>query len=306
MTATTTTTPERIERLSAISAKRVIEPDVEVPGEVGPGQVLPDDLLSVIDLDLDLSADQRARLSREEVAAIVQAGIHFEAVLTAGFALQITRAPDVRDPAITYLLHEIGEESRHSRIFVRLVEQLDPQGRNPFMQGPLRWFADRGVRLIIRFPALLYTLVLGGEEIPDLLQKLASEHPDTDPFLRQVNRYHRQEEARHLSFARLMLPELWKKAGPIDRIAVKQVAPHVIWGMFDTLVHPGVYASVGLPGWKTWSAVRHSPSRVALRYEATRPVLKALLDGGVLRPGRIPRAWRRLCGVDVSGAPLAA
>ena len=50
--------------------------------------------------------------------------------------------------------------------------------------------------------------MLAGEEIPDLMQKLASEHPETDPLLAEVNRYHRQEEARHLAFARMRLPEL--------------------------------------------------------------------------------------------------
>ena len=50
-------------------------------------------------------------------------------------------------------------------------------------------------------PAFFCVLVLTGEEVPDLFQKLAGEHPDTDPFIRDVNRYHRAEEARHLAFA---------------------------------------------------------------------------------------------------------
>jgi len=34
-----------------------------------------------------------------------------------------------------------------------------------------------------------------------------------------------------------------------------------------------------------------------------RPVLRAVVDGGVLRPGRIPARWQRLCGVDAHGSP---
>ena len=70
-------------------------------------------------------------------------------------------------------------------------------------------------------------VVLTGEEIPDLFQKLASEHPDTDQFVRDVNKYHRQEEARHLAFARMILPELWEEAGFFDRMMVKHIAPLV-------------------------------------------------------------------------------
>ena len=196
-------------RLSTASAKRVIEPDTDLPGHIGPGQILPDDLLSVAGLDLDLSAEQKAKLSREEVGSITTAGVIFEAVLEAGFALQITRSQDLTDPRITFLLHEIGEETRHQRMFIRMLEDLRPTAVHPLDKWSLRAIQRFVLARFIQRPALLYTLVLGGEEIPDLIQKKAAEHPGTDPFIQQVNRYHRQEEARHLSFARAVLPEVF-------------------------------------------------------------------------------------------------
>ena len=69
-------------------------------------------------------------------------------------------------------------------------------------------------------------------------------------------------------------------------------------------MHPGVYAAVGLPPFKTWRAVNRTPERLAIRHRATRSILHTVLDAGVLRPGRIPRGWRRLCGVDRSGSPV--
>ena len=298
---------DRIGKLNTASARRVINPDTDVAGHVGPGQIVADELLSTAGLDLDLTPEQRATLSREEIASITDAGIRFEAVLTAGFALQIATTPgSITDPRIEYLLHEIGEESRHSRLFARLNEQLDPQARNPFAGKLGQLVMKRGVRRIISLPSLLYTLVLAGEEIPDLIQKRSAEHPDTDPFLRDVNKYHRLEEARHLSFARAVLPEVWAEASLVEKVAVRRVAPLVIKGMFETLVHPGVYAAAGLPAWPTWKAVNRSPQRIQLRHEALRPVLKALLDAGVFRGARVPKGWRDLCGVDVSGSPLAA
>ena len=88
-------TEDRIARLSTASLKRVIEPDVDVPGEVGPGQVLPDELLTVAGLDLGLTAEQRAVLSREEAASITDSGIRFESVLAAGFSMEIVRQRDL-------------------------------------------------------------------------------------------------------------------------------------------------------------------------------------------------------------------
>lgn len=301
---TTSDSAERIARLSRASAKRVIDPDRDLPGSLGEGQLIPDELLTVAGLDLDLTPEQRRVLSREEIASITDAGIRFESVLNAGFSMQIVGARDLTDPRITFLLHEIGEETRHQRLFIRLLEQIRPQAVDPLDRGVARWLMRFGSRTIIKLPALLHTLVLAGEEIPDLFQKHASEHPDTDPFLKEVNRYHRQEEARHLSYARTVLPEIWAEASAVERYAVRRIAPFVIRGMFETIVHPGVYAEVGLPTWETWKAANRSPRRVALRHEATRPVLAALLAAGAIRPGRVNRRWQALCGVDAAGQPV--
>jgi hypothetical protein len=100
-----------------------------------------------------------------------------------------------------------------------------------------------------------------------------------------------------------VLPEVWAEASTLDRFVVRHIAPLSIDQMFRFMVHPGVYGEIGLPAWRTWMAVNSTPERVALRYQATRPVLNAVVDAGILREGRIPEAWQRLCGVDRRGAP---
>jgi P-aminobenzoate N-oxygenase AurF len=306
MTTTAVAAPdERVARLSTASVRKVLEPEELFDwSSLGSGQVVGDELLTTRGLDLELDPATKARLSREEVAAMLQMGIRFEAVLNSGFALQIAEAHDVADPRVTYMLHEIAEETRHQRAFIRLVEELRPTASNPFARGLIERIVQFNIRRFIRMPAFLMVLVLAGEEIPDLLQKLASEHPSTDPLLAAVNRYHRQEEARHLSFARTTLPELYANAGRLERLRIRYLAPLIIGGLFATFVHPGVYAAVGLPGLKTWRAVNRTPERVAVRHRATRNILKALLDAGVMRTGRVPRGWRRLCGVDREGEPI--
>jgi hypothetical protein len=297
---------ERVERLSTASTRRVLEPEELFDWDsMRDGQIIPDELLSVHGLGLELTPEQKARLSREEVAAMLGTGIRFEAALMAGFSLQITEADDLADPRVTYMLHEMGEETRHSRAFSRLIEKIGPTAVDPLRSGVIGWGADKMMRLTIGSPAVLYTFVLAGEEIPDLLQKRASEHPDTDPLLAAVNRYHRQEEARHLAFARLHLPELWERAGKVERWRVLHAAPAGISQLFGTFVHPGVYETVGLPAMRTWRAVNKLPQRRALRYESTRGVLDALIDGGIIQRGEVPKSWQKLCGVDADGHPSA-
>jgi hypothetical protein len=303
--ATTEQIERKVNQLSAAAGRRTIDPDTEVVGEVGQGQIIPDALLTIAGLGLDLTADQRATLAREEVASITAAGIRFEAVLEAGFAAHVATTRDLTDPRITFILHEVGEETRHQRLFQRLLGQLAPQARQPI---PFRLYR-LGYRAIIEATipnkAFFYTLVLAGEEIPDLFQKIAAENRDTDPFIRAVNRYHRMEEARHLSFARAVLPEVWAGASKLDRVLVRHVAPHLIAFMFDSMVHPGVYEVVGLPAWATWRSVKRTPRRIGLRHASTRPIVDVLQDAGALNSRRIPLAWRKLTGVQRHGEPAA-
>jgi hypothetical protein len=74
--------------------------------------------------------------------------------------------------------------------------------------------------------------------------------------------------------------------------------------MFDMMVQPFVYRTVGLPALRTWREVRRKPNRVALRRQCARAVLNALLDAGALKKGSIPRPWRRVAGVRRDGTEL--
>jgi hypothetical protein len=298
---------QRIDHLSAVSARKLIEPEDAFDfTTLSPGRVFADELSSINGLDLDLTEEQRARLTREELASMLAAGIRFEAVLNATFSVELADTEHLTDPRYQYMLHEVGEETRHQRAFLRLIEQLQPKARNPLDHGIGRFIRGRIISSVMRHPTLFCVMLLAGEEIPDLLQKLASEHPDTDELLRAVNRYHRQEEARHLAFARLVLPERWARASRGDRWRVRHVAPFMVKMLFEGMVHPGVYATVGLPAFPTWRAANHTPQRRAIRYEATRPILRTLVELDVFGPAGVSRGWRDLCGVDRHGAPVAA
>ena len=257
----------RVRQLNGASGRRVIEPDLEVTGSLRPGQPIPDDLLSIAGLDVDLTTEQRAVLAREELASVARFGLLFEAVLMSGFSYQLALSPDVTDPRFTYALHEIGEETRHSRLFVRLIDELAPKQWNPFDTRLARAVRSRVLPLLFRRPATLDAFVLVGEEIPDLFQRLAAEHPDTDEYVRGISRSHRLEEARHLAFARITVGEHAERATPTDRFALRWAVPLGILFMFDLIVQPFVYRTVGLPALRTWWRVRRLPRRIELRQQ---------------------------------------
>lgn len=186
---------------------------------------------------------------------------------------------------------------------IRLLGQLQPEACNPFLSGPAARLDHALTSFVLRRPVQFCDMVLAGEEIPDLIQKRASEHPKTDPFFAAVSRYRRAEEARHLAYARLLLPELWEDATGFERFVVRWVTPAALRAVFDSLVHPGVYETIGLPGWKTWRSVRRSAVRVQFRETALSSVLRTLNDAGIFgKTARIMRPWRRLVGSD----PLAS
>jgi hypothetical protein len=300
-TASETQNTSRIRRLNGASRDRFIEPDLEVTGRLTTEQPIPDELLSIAGLDVSLTPAERATLACEELASVVRFGLLFEAVLMSGFAYQMALSNDVTNPRFTYALHEIGEETRHSRLFVRLLDELAPRQWNPFETRLASAIRSRLLPLLFRRPATLDAFVLVGEETPDLLQRLAADHPNTDPYVRAISRYHRLEEARHLAFARMTVGEHYERATWTDRFAVRWIVPLGTVLMFDIIVQPFVYRTVGLPALRTWLRVRRQPERLVLRRQVARAVLDGLIAAGVLPRGRVPLLWRRAAAVSRLG-----
>lgn len=305
VTATSNRDSSRVQRLVDASGKRERGIEDLLEGRLGDGSLIPRDLLSVHGLGLDLSPAQERTLGREESASILQLGVSFEAALCVGFAHQALTSPLAHQSTVEaeFAQVQIGEETRHTRVFIELLRQIDPMARSPFDRAMVRLFRGWFAVWMARRPLFFQILVLGGEEIPDLMQRLVSEHPQSDPHLAAVASYHRAEEARHMSFARLSIGPLARTTSAADRYAARHLAPLALQVLWDGLVHPGVYRAAGLDPWATWRAVRLDPARVALRHEATRTVLRTVLDSDLFGRRGVPRGWRRLCGVGRDGTP---
>ncbi len=300
----TDTIAGRIERLSTAAANRVIDPDTDLPGAIGPGQIVPDELLSVHGLGLDLTPEQRATLSREEVAAMLRSGIAFEAVLNAGFSMQIASSAAPTDPRITFLLHEIGEETRHQRMFQRVLRQLDPQAEPTELGWFERTLERVGPHLIVALPALLHTLVA---------RRRGDPRPPPEAGLRAPR--HRPVPRRGQP-----VPPLGGGAAPLvrpgrlprgvgrrrlDRPAGRASGRPLGHRRAVPLPRPARCVRGGGPSRPgDLGGCPAGGPRVALRHEATRPVLRVLLDAGVFGRGGVSAAWQQLCGVDAVGRGL--
>ena len=142
------------------------------------------------------------------------------------------------------------------------------------------------IPLLTSMPAMFCVAVLTGEEIPDLLPEARRASTLTPtPSSATVNRYHRQEEARHIAFARMILPELLEESElrrPDDGQA--RCASHRRWDVrLDG--EPRCLQGRGSPGWKTWLAANRTPQRLEIKHGALRPLLAAVIDAGGFPPG---------------------
>jgi hypothetical protein len=187
-----------------------------------------------------------------------------------------------------YALTEVADECRHSIMFGRLIERLGTPVYPPtFVQHSL----GRFIKATARGPHM-YAAILVAEEILDSLQRELMADETLQPLVRQVSRIHVVEEARHVRFAREELARVVAKAGPIEMAYSRLVIGRAALMIAQRLVHPRVYAAVGLDASAARVVARNNPHfRATLRWSAERitAYLHELhLIGG---PGKL--LWRR-------------
>lgn len=234
-----------------------------------------------------LSHKQRVELSRHEVASIASVGIWFEMIL---MQMLLRHSYDLEPTSrhVQYALTEIGDECRHSVMFGKLIEKLGCPA-----YGPGRYEHELG-RLIktATSGAAMFAAILIAEEILDSLQREAMADESIQPLVRTVSRIHVVEEARHVRYARdELLRQLARTSRPrleFTRLIVARAA-YVIG---TRLVHPHVYAAVGLDPRAARAVARANPHyRETLRWAARRLVRFFDELGLLAGPGLV--LWRR-------------
>jgi len=279
-------------RLLSSSAEHSYDPEVEIDWEapLAPDKYfVPPHRSSLYGTELwdALSTEQRITLTRHEASSIAGLGVWFETILMQ----LLIRGYYQQDPTAAhaqYALTEVADECRHSVMFGRMIDKLDtpvyrPDGINQFLG---KWIATTGTG------PRMFAAILICEEILDTLQREAMACEDVQPLVRMVSRIHVVEEARHVRYAREELARQVRAAGKgrlgFDKVVIARAA--YLCG--TRLIHPGVYASVGIDPAAGHRAARRNPHfRRTLRWSGERVV--AYLGDLDLIGGPGHPLWRR-------------
>jgi hypothetical protein len=280
------------ERLLESSMRNSYDPDVDIDWDAplveGKG-FMPPERVSLYGTPLweRLTPEQRLELSKHEIGSITSVGLWTEIVLMqllARYAADL----DPRSPHTHYALTEIGDETRHAIMFGKGIARLGLPA-----YGPPR---------AVRIPAKVFGAVIGGpamfasvlvvEETTDRLQRSMLDDERIQPMIRMINRIHVVEEARHVRYAREELVRglsgLSRSALELHRLVTAVVAATVM----DILVHPRVYAAVGLDPRETRAVVRANPHHHESRRWMAEKVVAFLTEAGMIG-GPSKAIWRK-------------
>ena len=295
MTSATLTAPDRertAQRLLTASAEHSFDPLVEIDWDapLDPDMFfMPQRRVSLYGTALweRMSPEQRIDLSRHEVGSIASVGIWFEVILMNMLSRHVY-AEDVTSKHTQFAFTELADECRHSIMFGKLIDKLGVPAYGP---GRLLHALARGVFVAPITPAA-WAAVLIAEELTDTLQRESMNDESVQPLTRQVNRIHVVEEARHVRWAREELTRVAVRTPP-RRLAVERFRTAMIAKQVSgALIHPQVYAAVGLDVDEARRQVAASPHRAeTLRWMAGR-LVEFLRTTGLVG-GRTETIWRR-------------
>jgi para-aminobenzoate N-oxygenase AurF len=245
-----------------------------------------------------LSEDQRIELIKHEFASYMSVGIWFELVLME----MLVRHAYERDPLsahVQYALTEIADECRHSIMFGKAIEKFGARAYGP---GKLAHVLGRGFAKRSRGP-LMFAATLYVEEVLDVFQRELMKDESLQPVARDVARIHVIEEARHIKYARAEIIRSYSRLGPIARAYTT-----LVYGIATTiatrrLVHPDVYAAVGLDPKAAAKVARKNPHwRETRRWSASK-IVRFSVEQGLVGPiGKF--LWRRLGLLPLADAPV--
>ena len=254
----TVSTAIKAAQLTAASERTTIDPfrDIDWSVEVCDDSMfhLPPDKLPLFGTTHweAMSETERRTYSRHECASLSAAGIWFENKLMQIVLRHLGDLP-VTDPSHRYLLIEIADECRHSSMFGEYIRRA---GTPAYAPGGGTELGD-----VDRLPggrAMGYLLILAVEELLDMCNRATMRDETIHPVPRQIARIHVLEEARHLSFAKTFLLNVWPTLPSGEKADAAALAPAAVGFVADLMVNPDVYHELGIP--RGADAARSNPA----------------------------------------------
>lgn len=289
---TVTDREKTAQRLLGSSARRWYDPEIDIDWDAPlreDAYCIPPHRVSLYGTPLWDALDERQRveLSKHEAASMASSGVWFEIILIRVLCRHLAKL-DPTSAHLRYGLTEIADECRHSVMFGKAIEKL---GVRPYGPQPLPK-ALSGVMVHTARGPSMYAGILLAEEILDRMQREAMVDERLQPLVRMVNRIHVLEEARHVRFAR---EELLRAVAECSRPAMayhRAVTAHAALVISRSLVHPMVYAAVGLDPRQARRVALGNPYYQRTLAWAAERVVAFLREAGLIgRPGAA--YWRR-------------
>ncbi|MGQ0464501.1 MAG: AurF N-oxygenase family protein [Sporichthyaceae bacterium] len=299
MTASITTprkpAPERevtANRLLESSARHSFDPLTEIDWDAPPVPGLPYmpfEHVTLYGTSLwdELSEDQRIELSKHEIVSGMSVGLWFEVILMQLLARYVYDL-DPRSAHAQYALTELGDETRHSIMFAKVSATLDTPLYRP---ARLTHEVSRIAKATLGGPSM-WAAILVAEETTDRMQRAMMDDENIQPLIRQVNRIHVIEEARHVRFAREEVTRLMEGMGRPKRELHRGLLAIIGYLIIDSMVDPAVYKSVGIdPAVGRKAALTNPHYKESRRWMAER--IAAFLKDQDLIGGPSTLLWKR-------------
>ena len=288
-TETLPRTARRSSQLIAASERMTLDPFTQVDWDLpidDSAYHLPPEWLPLFGTDLweAMTPEDRITYSRHECAALSGAGIWFENQLMQLVLRHLADLP-VTNPAHRYLLVEVADECRHSTMFGEYIRRAGTPAYGP----PSGMSALDALGDVPGQRALGYLLILAVEELLDATNRATMNDERVHPVSRQIAKLHVVEEARHVSFAKTYLTEVWPTLDDEERAAVKALAPAAVAVVAGLTVDPDVYEELGIVGGE--EAARANPHHRARVVEGLAKLTRFLGELGVVDEGTT-RKWR--------------
>jgi hypothetical protein len=191
----------------------------------------------------ELGDEQRWRLALLEAANFFSLNIAGERELISGLAQRLHRH---RPTFVSnYLQHFLDEENAHTAVFARFC--LDYGGGIfHYREVPLAREYSPGEEEFLFFARILVF-----EEVADFYNRAIANDADVWPLARRINRYHAEDECRHIAFGRLQVEEMWARFAPQwsaeKRRQIGRYLARYTASVLGPYVNPDVYRAAGLP-----------------------------------------------------------
>jgi hypothetical protein len=279
-------------RLLRSSAKKSYDPvvDIDWDAPLAEDKVwIPEHRVSLYGTELwaRLTPEQRVELGKHEACSVASVGLWFETLLMQRL-LKDFYAEDPTSARAQFALTEVADECRHSQMFARMVATagVEPYGAIPAVHQLGKLFS-----VLNRGPAA-YSAILVAEEVLDRLQREQAGDESIQPLMRQVNKIHIMEEARHVSFAR---DEVTRGIAELSRTELayqRWICALTSFFVVRSLINPKVYAAVGIDPREGHRAALANPHHREMIRWAGEKIMSFLGEAGMIgAPGLT--LWRR-------------